>query len=144
MESNLCCHTIGPFHMCRAVNWVTDHLPLTTPQRKRISFLQQTLPSKTSQLEMRSQMLQPPPCCNFYLWWSCPVIALVTTAAANLCEQQPHHIFKTLFYSLPPHHLAHTFFLFSLLWCVLSFRVGKGVNIVVLSMDECSYSLMLA
>lgn len=23
---------------------------------------------KTSQLEMRSQMLQPPPCCNFYLW----------------------------------------------------------------------------
>lgn len=81
---------------------------------------------KTSQLEMRSQMLQPPSCCNFYLWWSCPVLALVTTGAAILCEQQPHHIFKTLFYSLPPYHLAHTFFLFALLWCFLSFRVGIG------------------
>lgn len=81
---------------------------------------------KTSQLEMRWQMFHPPPCCNFYLWWSCTVIGLVTTAAANLCEHQPHHIFMTLFHSLPPQYLVHTFFLSSLPWCVLSFRVCMG------------------
>lgn len=71
---------------------------------------------------MRSPMLQPLSCCNFYLWWSCTVIGLVTTAAANLCEQQPHHTF----HSLPPQYLTHEFFLSSLLWCVLSFRVDMG------------------
>lgn len=85
---------------------------------------------KTSQLEMRSQMIHPPPCCNFYLWWSWTGNWASNHSCCQLVSAATTSLLKTLYNSLSPHRLAHTFFLFSLLWCVLSFWVGM----------ECEYS----
>lgn len=70
---------------------------------------------KASQLEIRSQMLQPPPCCNFYLWWSWTGNWASDHSCCQLVSAATTSLLKTLFNSLPPHHLAHTFFRFSLL-----------------------------
>lgn len=75
-ESNLCCHTFGPIHMCRAVYWVMNHQPLTTPQRKWISFLQQTPPSKNFSARdevtdaSTTSMLQFLPVVILYGYWA--------------------------------------------------------------------------
>lgn len=77
--------------MCRAVYWVTGHLPLTSPQRKWFSILQQTPPSKNFSASdevtdaSTTSMLQLLPVVILYGYWvsnhsCCQLVWAATTS----------------------------------------------------------------